>query len=484
MARQGKPNTDRAPAIVGICDVDGTGATGFSWPLGWLAWWQIRRDEAGAIVIPFALIAFVLLLSIAAAVDLSRWLGAKTNVRAAVEAAVLAGARSLQINRGSEAEALAVATSFYRRNRHEIVGLDDQVTFRVEPSLSSVVTGGNAYLETQFLSFIGIPRLPVFALSGAEYAEAVVAAGAHGQTDIEVALMLDVTGSMLGERLESLKRAAKDLVDIVVWEQQSAHSARIALVPFADAVRLDDPVLAAAVMQPAPSRIGFTDRSGARRSWWRDPACATERTGEAAFTDDEPVAPALLGSYFDEDGACGPLRSAVVPLSSDRERLHRAIDELTTGGETAGHLGVAWSWYLLSPRWSMQLPPASRPASYDLLRSRASTGEPRLRKVAVLTSDSDFNVAYCNGISDHRIDCDAPNGTSSDQARRLCENMSAADITIYAVAVGSGASSSESAVLRECASRPSMFYAAADGEALRQAFRDIAVKISRVYLTH
>ena len=61
-----------------------------------------------------------------------------------------------------------------------------------------------------------------------------------GGSNIEVSLMLDVTGSMCDPctKINALKTAAKDLIDIVVWDDQSQYTSRVALAPFADAVNV------------------------------------------------------------------------------------------------------------------------------------------------------------------------------------------------------------------------------------------------------
>ena len=60
----------------------------------------------------------------------------------------------------------------------------------------------------------------------------------RGGSNVEIALMLDVTGSMCDPctKIDAVKSAAKDLIDIVVWADQSQYYSRVALAPFAEAV--------------------------------------------------------------------------------------------------------------------------------------------------------------------------------------------------------------------------------------------------------
>ena len=61
-----------------------------------------------------------------------------------------------------------------------------------------------------------------------------------GGSNIEVSLMLDVTGSMCDPctKITAAKTAAKDLIDIVVWDDQSQYTSKVAIAPFAEAVNV------------------------------------------------------------------------------------------------------------------------------------------------------------------------------------------------------------------------------------------------------
>ncbi len=79
-------------------------------------------------------------------------------------------------------------------------------------------------------------------------------------------------------------------------------------------------------------------------------------------------------------------RVPTIPLSRerhhaavhDRSSLSSQIDALSAGGSTAGHIGLAWGWYLLSPNFSSILPAESQPADYE---------EPDVLKVVILMTD-------------------------------------------------------------------------------------------------
>ena len=186
--------------------------------------------------------------------------------------------------------------------------------------------------------------------------------------------------------------------------------------------------------------------------------------------------------------------NTIVPLTNNKTLLKDQIDLLQAAGSTAGHLGVAWGWYLLSPYWGSLWPAASQPASYSDLALLDARGLPLLRKIVVLMTDGEFNTAYCNGVisgnsasgsgstSDH-IACDATNGTSFQQAESLCTNMKASGILVYTIGF-TLASQSAWDLMTNCATYASHAYLASTGDELRQVFREIATRIASLRLTH
>ena len=165
----------------------------------------------------------------------------------------------------------------------------------------------------------------------------------------------------------------------------------------------------------------------------------------------------------------------VLPLTSDKTKLIDKIDDLAAKGGTAGQVGTAWAWYALSPNWNTTLS-GSGASAY---------GKSDLRKIAILMTDGEYNVAYdASGIdtNDDRAGA-AANGSSPVQAKALCSAMKAKGIEIYTVGFGNGITSSAKDVLTSCATEPGKFYVAKDEEELRQAYRDIALKLSSLYLS-
>lgn len=444
-------------------------------------------DRRGAIALIFALAVFLLVGVVGGAIDFARWHHTTTQMQNAMDAAVLAGGRVLQTN-NNEGEALDTANQYFTNMKSDWMSRGTPAFSLADGS--TVVRGYlDGAIKAPFLGVIGMPELPVKIKS-----EAVLAAGANSGTNVEISLMLDVTGSMSGQKIIDMKQAAKDLIDIVIWNDQSEFTSKVALAPFARRVNLGTYVRDV-------TNLHESHNFGSGTEFPRQ--CVTERTGPNEFTDARPNgadswinaymgdrgnAARANGSNYNSDGNCSDPSAdeQITPLSSDRNALKSRVDSFTAGGTTAGALGTAWAWYLISPNWDSVWPNASRPAPYSDLTRLGPSGQPVLKKYAILMTDGVYNT-YA-GIQHGDSSSEAV--TISGKASQICTNMKAAGIKVYTVGFQLGGSALAINTLKDCASReasdpadqPSYFYNTSTGEELRQAFREIALQIATLRL--
>jgi hypothetical protein len=172
----------------------------------------------------------------------------------------------------------------------------------------------------------------------------------------------------------------------------------------------------------------------------------------------------------------------IMPLTSNKDALKARVEELPAAGSTAGVLGTAWAWYMLSPRWSAIWQGNNLPAPYSDITTLGTKGQPKLQKVAVLMTDGIYNTYGGHNYGDGS----AESVTISNKAVTLCNNMKAAGIKVYTIGFQLGGDQLATNTLKSCASRtdddpvdsPSFFYSADSGEELRGAFRQIALQLS------
>jgi Flp pilus assembly protein TadG len=467
---------------------------------------RFRDDESGNVAMMFGAALVTLLLGVGAAVDVGRWLHARSQTVAAIDAAVLAGGRALQVNSKNKSAAVEVAKKYYIQNvtsRLPVVG--DTVNFGVASDGMGITASGMAYIKTPFLNFAGVEKLPLITAAQTEFASSKIAVGGNGGQNVEVSLILDITGSMKGSKLSDLKEAAKDLVNIVIWDDQSEYYSKVALVPYSIGVNVGSSIAntvrgtmkSGTATSPGSANYKFTNMLNSQKTFPVS-TCVTERTGNYAYTDD-PSTTAKVGTNYHASGSAAsssnPCPTAqLVPLTSNKTTLTNAIDSYAATGSTAGHIGIGWGWYTLSPRWNNVFTGTSAPASYSKLTEIGPKGVPVLKKIAVLMTDGDFNTAYCNGViaknsgtgsgadADH-INCNATNGTSSDQALQLCAAMKAKGIEVYTVGFDVGDQNVAKNLMNKCATDAGKVYIADNGDQLRDAFRDIALKLSSLYIS-
>ncbi|HBH89519.1 MAG TPA: VWA domain-containing protein, partial [Hyphomonadaceae bacterium] len=153
--------------------------------------------------------------------------------------------------------------------------------------------------------------------------------------------------------------------------------------------------------------------------------------------------------------------AGLTPLTNHQGTLISAISTMPTSGGTAGHLGIAWAWYLISPDWAGIWGSDSAPRAYD---------EPDSTKVAILMTDGEFNTDYMS------------NGNSFDHAQRFCDAMKAEGIVIYTVAFQAPQQGQN--ILNYCSSGSEYAFNASNGEQLEEAYQAIATNISDLRISH
>ena len=127
---------------------------------------------------------------------------------------------------------------------------------------------------------------------------------------------------------------------------------------------------------------------------------------------------------------------------------------------TAGHQGIGWGWYIMSPNWSSVWPASANPLPY---------GDDRKKKALIIMTDGEFNQEH-NGIG------------SATQARRLCDNIRAEEVIVYTVAFELNNASAE-ATLKDCADLPTRFFKADSPAELIEAYQRIASELRNLRLS-
>lgn len=428
---------------------------------------QLIRDERGGIAIIFGLSAMVLFTLAGIAIDSSRAYNVSFKLQAGLDAAALAAAQHLD-DEDATAEMFQTTGEAYFKAYLDRLKISHvtATNFRanVNETEGSVTVTADVTIPTMFgtvASDVGVfdfkPSATVM----------------FRPKKIELALVLDITGSMCnvppargsdacssGAKIDALKSAARDIVDTLAATNPSANSIKISVIPYSASVKVGP-------------------RAGLLTLGRSSDGCLVERSSSAAYDDTGP----LLGGLFPiATSAVYPAYSCpeaeILPLTdiadvAKRNAVTTRIDELKGHGGTAGHIGLAWGWYSISPEWSRYWPGNSSPRPKD---------PDKTIKAVVFMTDGMFNTSYFNGGEDHSwpnpSSADATQvGTSGYQALKLCEEMRSADkgITIYTV--GFQTPPEAEALLKQCSGEDT-FYNADNASQLSTAFKEIAKRLT------
>jgi Flp pilus assembly protein TadG len=433
---------------------------------------RFRKDEGGNVLIISTIVLFVLLSSVGAAMEYARLANSKSDMLNALDAAVLATGVQLTNGERDQAKLRNEFNAFFFANLKGANQNEYNVTsFFADPETGEVNANVERTVKASIMKAVGYDEFTVKATSE----------GVFDRTDVEVAMMLDVTGSMRGQKIRDLKLAAKDAVNILLPDSQK-KTTRIALVPYASSVnagKYADDVTVGNTLQNVASNNVTDPSMNTNNNRYN---CVTGRGGRDANTDEYVTSTPLGSDIRTADNSNSffrcPRQAEIQPLTNNASELRSQIDRYRASGYTAGHLGIAWSYYLLSEKWAPLFNNAkNKPAAYSK----------NVQKIAILMTDGEFNTAY-EGVTNNPFG--AQNAKSEARARGLCSNMKALKdgnpgIIIYSVAFQ--APSSAEHLLKNCANTDTAdttyYYAADNGQELRQAFQSIAASISKLRIS-
>ena len=436
----------------------------------------------GTTAVTFALMALPIFAVSGFAIDASRQVSVKKHVQEAADAAALAGARTFK-SIFDETEAESRAANSFEAN---IASAHADAVCRIT-ALSANVTDLTVRVEASCT----IPTLFGVGISGKNRVAATVTAQAVAVNKIaDVAMMFDVSDSMGPVELGHLKDAGQRAAQIIIGTQPGVR-ARMSVVPFATGVNAGDFGNMASGRLPGDDTEN--DDSFGFGGLTKDRVCVTERVGREKYTDASPIAGQYVGpptTLMDTRGGADHVRpsfyacpnSPLHPLDSNLARVNGAIAALAqsparNGGNTAGHMGIAWSWYTISPNWSSVWTASS--FGGHSRHDPHPYGDPRIAKVAILMTDGAFQHGFNDGFGD--IDYNAQQVKVFAATQDICSNMRSEGITIYAI--GYNINAQTLAMLTNCAGDVDRVYTTADSNELVNIYQEIAAQYLGVGLT-
>jgi uncharacterized protein YegL len=398
---------------------------------------RFLKDRRGGVA-PFLALSIIPMAGlIGAAVDYSRATSTRTALQAALDSTALMLSKDAVTATPDQlgANMNAYFNAVFNRPEAQNVALTYQFSNPDQGSFSLKLTG-SATVATTFAAVLGKSQLDIFATSEVQW----------GMKRLEIALVLDNTGSMAWSgKMVELKKAVKKLLDTLEKAAKKPDDVKVAIVPFDTTVRVDQDHTSPAWW------VNFDDFDKNNNTWI---GCLEDRDQNNDVTDTPPVAgsgPTLYpAAPCSNNGALVKMR----PLTNDWKALRLTTEQMNPNGYTNITIGLVWGWHALTA--AMPLTEAAPP-------------QPDLDKVIILLTDGE-NTKNRWTSSKYAIDA---------RTQKACDNIKAANIRIYTVRVVEG----NKTLLKNCATKPDMFYDVDEAAELNGVFSSIAQNLANLRLS-
>ncbi len=368
-------------------------------------------DDGSMTILALALF-LIMVLFLGIGVDVMRFEAKRSKIQATADAAVLAAA-NLDQTKSSE----DIVRDYFEKSGLDPDLVDVTVTTS-SPDGGSTVTYRKVSaatpvdLNTIFMGLSGIQTLST----------QIASAAAEGYENVEVSLVLDISGSMEGDKIADLKRAAKEFVGELIDETRTVGATSISIIPYNNAVvtgadllaRLNATPGSVTIASPRPYAGALTsypsDHSYSTCLRFRDadffPAgsMAMDYPGLRAITTTQPLERIAHFSRYSYNHRqppsdyyeCDETRSPILVHSSSVSDLRAHIDGLQAGGNTAIDIGMKWGVALLDPAFrpvvNGMIADGERPSA--LANRPGDYGTDSTLKIVVLMTDGENTVQY------------------------------------------------------------------------------------------
>lgn len=451
---------------------------------------RFLNSDSGATAVLFGLFSMVMLLSSGIAVDFSRATSAKSQLQSNLDASTLAAAHG---------KSTPERDLIFRTHFDDAVGTPQGfhvVSRQIAASGDTLSATTSADVDTVVMKMFNQPTLRV---------EVESAVNVAAPEDVEIALVLDVSSSMIEEgRFAPMQEAANRFVSMISDPANGIPDWKISVVPFSSRVNLSlsnssffrsfgsSPAIPDRWVNPSNyynssyTRMNWISggdyamvRADRKNQYWM--GCAEPRVDVAivegtsvanSLTDATPSSTLFVPMDSNSQSSTSFCPPPIVPLNANTASLTSAINALTSQGSTRLDVGMLAGWYTLSPRWRGQWSTGASTNAYG-------SG----KKIAVFMTDGRMNTqddassSKFDWVCSVAQDCD---DYANNRLIDICNNMRNAGITIFTVAYDPDADRS---FIRQCASSDRHFFEATSSpgnDYIRQVYERIAKEIVQV----
>lgn len=401
------------------------------------------------VAITFGLLLIPVMLAAGAAIDYSRAGAVRAAMQNTADATALMAAKNWSGENTAQLQQAAGAWFAANFSNSSVNNL--QIAATSNPANNTVNITATGSIGTSLLGIAGINQINL----------SVSSTATAGVTKLQVALVLDNTGSMAEYgKMSALRAATHQMLQRFSKAAQNPGDIQVAIIPFTTAVNVGQSNANANWIEwsyTGLDGLGGTNTLSVSQTGWT--GCVADRDQNYDVQNSAPIA-GNTATLFPANNPLLGCPPQLMPLTSDWGALNNLADQMVPLGETDLTIGLVWGWQALTTTGPLNAP----------------VPEPGTNRVIVFMTDG-FNTAnrWTNVLSG--------NGTTADidaRTQLVCQNIKAAGVSVYTIQVDTGGDSPPSTLLQNCASNVSnWFYLKAPGQ-LVSTFDQIAKNLSRL----
>lgn len=445
---------------------------------------QYFCSQIGVVAVWFGIMVPMIVSAVGVSVDIGQTYLVKERLTHALDAAALAAAA----NASEDSAVIEQKVNDFIEANYPPDKIGFTIDVQVENNADTLAVNATARLDTAFMKVVGKDHVDV-------YVEAEVTKEVKA---IEVALVMDVTGSMSSNNnIGTLRTAATNFVNTMFERVKDTDMIKIGLVPFSSSVNVgpyglgktltgltyDDPFV------DNPSNLTY---STSNNSKWG--GCVLESLDYPLDTEDHEGPWKMYRYCREEDGTvipnCDTNKSGyypnytytakreqnylcpdtpITPLTNNKQELLTSISTLTANGNTYINTGLVWGFRVLSPSF-----PFTEGVSYS---------NEDWSKAVILMTDGESTMHNYYSIYGPTKDHDITVNDLDNRILDVCDEMKKKKILIYTVTFDDGVSQDTKEIFESCATQPSMWYDAPTQAKLIEVYQTIAKELSNLHLS-
>ena len=488
---------------------------------------QLLKNTSGNVSILAGLLIVPTMVLVGSGLDIVRATTQSTKLQSALESATLASA-SLTNKRAVKSVVQDYLDTNLSGNKSLLSSLNVVVTETTKLNSKTVNIKANASVDTYFMRMVGVKSLPISAESTAVQAA----------TSIELSVVIDISSSMYGKKLQNLVASGKAFIGEVLSNQNGDRTS-VSIVPFGGTVNLgedlfNDHVVPFSDDTKDPSQAEYDGAASIKGGEFRFTGGANciELLPEDFSGDRLPLAARSqvpdFWKWTNNHPWCPTDKNAIVANSNDRKALETVFDNIGLSDGTGMDHGAAWGLKMLSPDYRGHIGGnfSDRPANYDedgalkvmvimtdggitsqLRPLDASIGNTHKNRPEIKPGEAPYSINlppnYKQVGADHKTYVaqwgrannknqqvlyqggDVTSKGEHNAARyfmKVCDEAKQKGIVVYTIGYQIKAESNADGLLSYCASDPSKYYFVETVD-ISSAFEAIAASVNALRLT-